>query len=84
VTELHPCPCCGYITLTRKPPGSYEICPVCFWEDDPVQFADPDHSGDGANGVTLVEARRNFKLLGASELEAAQYVRPPNKDEIPK
>lgn len=29
-------------------PGSYEICPVCFWEDDGVQFRWPT-MGDGAN-----------------------------------
>ncbi len=26
------CPCCGYLTLDER--GTYDICPVCFWEDD--------------------------------------------------
>jgi len=26
------CPCCGYLTLPER--GAYDICPVCFWEDD--------------------------------------------------
>lgn len=26
------CPCCGYYTLDER--GGYDICPVCFWEDD--------------------------------------------------
>lgn len=26
------CPCCGYRTLNER--GAYDICPVCFWEDD--------------------------------------------------
>jgi hypothetical protein len=26
------CPCCGYYTLDGR--GGYDICPVCFWEDD--------------------------------------------------
>lgn len=26
------CPCCGYLTLVER--GGYDICPVCFWEDD--------------------------------------------------
>ena len=26
------CPCCGYLTLNER--GAYDICPVCFWEDD--------------------------------------------------
>jgi hypothetical protein len=31
--KKHKCPCCGYHTLKAK--GKYDICPVCFWEDDP-------------------------------------------------
>ncbi len=26
------CLCCGYQTLDTR--GEYDICPVCFWEDD--------------------------------------------------
>lgn len=26
------CPCCGCRTLDER--GAYDICPVCFWEDD--------------------------------------------------
>ncbi len=26
------CFCCGYTTLDSR--GGYDICPVCFWEDD--------------------------------------------------
>ena len=26
------CPCCGFLTLDER--GGYDICPVCFWEDD--------------------------------------------------
>ncbi|EGN7764477.1 hypothetical protein ISN88_004608, partial [Escherichia coli] len=37
----------------------YEICPICGWEDDPVQSADPDFSG-GANSPSLNEAKRAF------------------------
>lgn len=77
------CPCCGFRTLARKPPGSCEICPVCYWEDDAAQFGDPTFEGDGANGVCLEEARRNFRQFGASEREALEYVRPPNPDEFP-
>ena len=47
-------------------PGSYDICHVCFWEDDPVQLLDPWYEG-GANDVSLDEAQRNYVNLGASE-----------------
>lgn len=44
------CPCCGYYTFDERPSGSYDICPVCFWEDDPVQLDDPSYEG-GENTV---------------------------------
>jgi hypothetical protein len=77
-----PCPCCGYFTIGEEPPGTFEICPVCFWEDDYVQFGDPDFRG-GANRVSLNEARNNFKTFGASEERVMGYVRPPLPDEMP-
>jgi hypothetical protein len=39
------CPCCGCLTLGDEPPGTSIICGVCFWEDDGVQFRDPDYEG---------------------------------------
>ena len=32
--SLFPCPCCGYKTLSESASGTYEICEICFWEDD--------------------------------------------------
>ncbi len=78
--EKFPCPCCGYKTLDDKPDGTYNICPVCFWEDDGVQFSNPDYSG-GANRVSLREAQRNFLKYGASEEKFLSNVRKPNKNE---
>ena len=56
------CPCCLYYTFEEKPSGTYDICPVCYWEDDIVQLADPDFSG-GANDVSLNLAKENFGKL---------------------
>ena len=50
-----PCPACGFLTLVGKY-GSYVICPVCGWEDDQLQLANPA-SGGGANSESLVEAQ---------------------------
>ena len=30
--KKYKCLCCGYRTLETR--GEYDICPVCFWEDD--------------------------------------------------
>ncbi|WP_139892631.1 CPCC family cysteine-rich protein [Bacillus sp. D386] len=59
------CSCCGYKTLDESP-GGYDICKICYWEDDPVQNEDPDFEG-GANVLSLRQAQRNFKIYGASE-----------------
>lgn len=40
------CPCCGYKTLDEEPTDTYAICKICFWEDDGVQFRDPDYQGE--------------------------------------
>ncbi|MEU5444565.1 CPCC family cysteine-rich protein [Streptomyces griseofuscus] len=55
-------------------------CPVCFWEDDGVQFRWPAMSG-GANKVSLVEAQRNYQDFGACDEHGRRYVRPPADDE---
>jgi hypothetical protein len=74
------CPCCGFLTLNEKPPGTFAICPVCFWEDDDAQFRDPTYAG-GANRVSLGEARRNFIDFGAAMREFQEQVRAPLPEE---
>ncbi len=75
------CHCCGYYTLEEKPNGSYEICPVCFWEDDPIQLYEPNLAA-GANPVSLLQARDNFLEYGACEKEMISHTRKPNTDEL--
>ena len=76
------CPCCGYLTLDEEPPGTFDICQVCFWEDDNVQYKNPDYRG-GANTVSLNEARATFKRIGASEERFLSNVRRPLPSELP-
>ncbi|WP_400247787.1 CPCC family cysteine-rich protein [Niallia sp. JL1B1071] len=59
--SLHTCPCCGYKTLSER--NSWEIFRVCKWEDDELQFLEPDLGG-GANEESLREAQKNFKEIG--------------------
>jgi Leucine-rich repeat (LRR) protein len=75
------CRCCGFLTLDER--DSWEICSVCFWEDDPFQSSYPS-SITGANRTSLIEARNNFARIGAMEERLKQYVRPPNADEMPE
>lgn len=75
------CPCCGYLTLDEEPPDTYEICKICFWENDGGQFRNLDYSG-GANEVSLKQAQRNFLSFGACEKEYVKFVRQPNKENI--
>lgn len=60
VEKLLPCPCCNYETLVER--GQYDICPVCFWEDD----GNNDPNGySGPNHMTLSEGRSNYEKYGA-------------------
>jgi hypothetical protein len=51
------CACCDEKTLPED--SISRICPVCGWEDDPIQNDDPDYAG-GANHISLNEAQRAF------------------------
>lgn len=77
------CPCCGNLTINDVPPGTYEVCPVCGWEDDEVQFLDPNFSG-GANRVSLETARANYQEFGAVDRESKLAVRSPRDGEHPR
>jgi hypothetical protein len=74
------CPCCNYKTLEDEPPGTFQICPVCYWEDDNVQFDNVNFSG-GANNVSLNVAKENFKTIGAVEDRFIAFVRLPFDNE---
>lgn len=78
--KKYQCPCCGYCTLDEQPTNTFAICPVCFWEDDGVQFYKPDYRG-GANTMSLNEARENFKKYGAKSAEKVKFTRPPLEEE---
>lgn len=76
-----PCPCCGYLSFDQ-PPGSYEICGICFWEDDELQLEYATTLAGGANRPTLLDAQRNFLKFGACEPEMVGNVRSPGPSDI--
>lgn len=53
------CPVCGKYTF-QSGPGSYEICPVCGWEDDKAQYKNPNLKG-GANRLSLKEYKKQYE-----------------------
>lgn len=73
-----PCPCCGYAIHTR-PPGSYDLCPICFWEDDGLQLEFASTLAGGANEPTLLQAQLNYTECGSCEAGAAKHVRVPTR-----
>jgi hypothetical protein len=82
VDKGYPCACCGFLTKSEAQSGTFEICPVCNWEDDDVEFNNIDFDG-GANEESLREASQIFKKFGVSSQKFIKYVRPPLPDEIP-
>lgn len=74
VTEgRYQCPCCDYYVLHAR--GAYEVCPVCYWEDD-GQDLDRLDEVSGPNHITLRDARGNFAAIGAADHAARGLVAP--------
>ncbi|MGJ4931997.1 CPCC family cysteine-rich protein [Bradyrhizobium sp. HKCCYLS2038] len=75
------CPCCRFLTLGER--GGFEICAVCYWEDDGQDDHDADVVRGGPNGaLSLTDARRNFAACGASDPVFRANVRMPRDDEL--
>lgn len=61
--ELLPCPCCGRASLSER--NSYDICKVCWWEDDGQDNSRADTVMGGPNyGLSLTQGRVNFLVHG--------------------
>jgi hypothetical protein len=74
------CPCCHSLTLDGR--GNFEICPVCYWEDDGQDDEDADVVRGGPNGeLSLTQARENYRKFGACDRESVSAVRPPTPEE---
>jgi hypothetical protein len=82
MTRQFACPCCGFLTLPAQSPGSWEICPVCLWQDDPMGFERPGKP-HGPNPISLYQARKNFLVFGACEDRMLRHVRSPLPHERP-
>jgi len=79
--RLYPCPCCGCRTLSER--AGYELCPVCFWEDDGQDDHDADNVRGGPNSdLSLTKARENYRQMGACASEYLGSVRRPLPAEL--
>lgn len=56
VKKYH-CPCCGALSIDEE--RAWDICELCWWEDDALQFDNPDLAG-GANDLSLKDWRDKF------------------------
>lgn len=78
--KTHRCPCCKFKTLRGR--GQYEICPVCFWNDDGQDEGEAHEVWGGPNRkLSLRQAQTNFAAFGASDEFRKQFVRAPFPDE---
>ena len=83
MAERFRCPCCGCLTLDER--CGWDICEVCFWEDDGQDDHNADDVKGGSNGrLSLTQARANFRAFGACEAAMLVNVRPPRPDELPE
>ncbi|WP_162818075.1 CPCC family cysteine-rich protein [Aquirhabdus parva] len=71
---LNACPCCGHFVFVNY--GSYDICPICFWEDDWTQLQYPFTDG-GTNQVSLAVAQINYVQFAACRFDLIKNVRIP-------
>jgi hypothetical protein len=74
----YPCPCCGYLVFTELP-GSFQLCPICGWEDDALQLQYPEEAG--TNPVSLHQAQQNYVRTGSIAPERQGSVRPVHSDD---
>ena len=83
-TQVHGkyfCDCCGYNTLDSK--WEFEICPVCFWEDNVHAYEEPDVIHYNPNHSTsLMRARHNYARIGCYHPDYAHDVRQALPEEI--
>ena len=58
------CPVCGKFEFEEY--GDFDICPVCNWENDGLQYDDHNYSG-GANALSVNEARIEYFVINHPE-----------------
>lgn len=74
------CFICGRRTLDSR--CDWDICPVCFWEDDVlVKTGDAGQSSPANGGLRVAEAQANYILFGGCSERDRAHVRAPTEEE---
>ncbi len=73
------CPICGYHTLEER--FNYEICTICFWEDD-TQVKLTEDLFSEANKLKVSEAQVNYMLHGVVDGNYKDNARKPITTDI--
>ncbi|VTR99014.1 CPCC family cysteine-rich protein [Tuwongella immobilis] len=76
---MFPCPACGHLTIETQ--HDWDICPVCFWEDDVGLNGRDDVTSPANRDMSLAQAQANYYRFGAIDLQFTEQVRPPTAEE---
>jgi Cysteine-rich CPCC len=75
---LKPCPSCGYCTLNER--GGFEICSICWWEDDGQDNENANDIRGGPNyHLSLTRARINYIAHGISDPDRKDLIAEQKK-----
>lgn len=75
----HHCIICGYLTLESR--CEYEVCEICYWEDD-LLFEGSDDWSPANGDLRISEAQANFLQFGACHSNVARFTRPPSIQDV--
>jgi hypothetical protein len=68
------CVICGYRTLDSR--CDWDICPICFWEDD-VLLKKGDTKSPANGELRVSEAQANYMVYRCCSKEHLRFVRQP-------
>ena len=76
---MYACLACGHLTIETQ--HDWDICPVCFWEDDVGLNGRDDVISPANKDMSLAQAQVNYCRFGAVDLQYVKLVRPATANE---